>query len=141
MSETKAATLPEEYNAGLEAGRLLIQTCGSCGKPNMYPRYRCPFCQSDDLGWLEAAGSGILMSYAVIRAVPPSGFEGDLPYAVGVVRLDEGVQLLGRLEPDADGDWDSYECDVPVRFAPRPAAEIAARPTAWFVASPTGDGR
>lgn len=133
MSDTtKAATLPEEFHAGLAAGRLLIQTCGSCGEPNMYPRYRCPFCQSDDLGWQEAEGSGTLMSWAVIRAVPPAGFEDDLPYAVGVVRLDEGVQLLGRLDPDAAGDWSEYECDMRVRFAARPTDQIAARPTAWF---------
>jgi uncharacterized OB-fold protein len=142
MSDTtKAATLPEEFSAGLAGGRLLIQTCGNCGKPNMYPRYRCPFCQSDDLGWQEAQGNGTLMSWAVVRAVPPAGFEDELPYAVGVVRLDEGVQLLARLDPDAAGDWNEYKCDMRVRFAPRSAEQIAKRPTAWFTRDAEGDGR
>ena len=124
--------LAEAFNAALADGRLVVHVCNECEKPHMYPRYRCPFCQSADLRWEDAAGGGVLIAHSVIRAVPPRGFEGDLPYAVGIVRLAEGVQLLGRLVPGADGDWTEYACDRPVEFQPRPAEEMAARPTAWF---------
>lgn len=129
MIDTSQTTMAEEFRSGLAAGRLLIQSCRSCGRPNMYPRYYCPFCQSGDLGWTEASGRGVLHSYTVVRAVPPKGFEDELPYALGVVKLDEGVQLLGRLHPDAAGGWDTYDCDVRVQFVPGPegGAQVA-----WF---------
>jgi uncharacterized protein len=102
------------FRDGLAAGDLPIQHCNSCGKLNLYPRYACPDCQSDDLDWQNAAGTGTLMSFTILRAGAPEGFEGELPYALGVVRLEEGVQLLARLTPDADGGWASYACDAPV---------------------------
>jgi uncharacterized OB-fold protein len=130
MSDVAAqASLAEQFSAGLDAGELRVQHCNTCGKLNMYPRHHCPFCQSTDLGWVVAAGTGVLHSFAVVRAVPPRGFEDELPYAVGVVKLDEGVQLLGRLHPSSDGDWDIYACDARVTFAP---AGSDRRGVAWF---------
>jgi uncharacterized protein len=129
MTEATHTTLAEQFRDGLAGGRLLIQSCNECGRPNMYPRHHCPFCQSVDLGWEEAAGTGVLHSYTVVRAVPPKGFEDDLPYALGVVKLDEGVQLLARLHPDAGGDWDGYRCDARVMFAPPSDGDAAV---AWF---------
>ena len=116
-----------EFREGLARGELPIQRCGACGKPNMYPRYACPHCQSEDLGWQKAAGGGTLMSFTVLRAGAPEGFESELPYALAVVKLDEGVQLLGRLVPDPDGEWSSYRCDSAVAFAPGKAGKYA-----WF---------
>lgn len=103
---------------GLAKGDLLIQKCNSCQQLNLYPRYACPHCQSDDLGWQAATGTGTLMSFTVLRAGAPEGFGDDLPYALGVVRLDEGVQLLSRLVPDSDGGWATYRCDAPVAHQP-----------------------
>ena len=114
------ATSPiiQGFRDGLANAELLIQKCNACDQLNMYPRYACPHCQSDDLGWQKAAGGGTVQSFTVLRAGAPDGFEQDLPYAMAVVQLDEGVQLLGRLEPDADGQWSSYSCDQAVTFAP-----------------------
>lgn len=121
-----------QYRAGLARGELLIQHCNACKKPNMYPRYACPFCQSEDLGWQKASGKGTLLSWTVLRAGGPEGFETEVPYALGVIKLDEGVQLLGRLVNDASGDWTSYRCDDRVSFAPASPEQIATRPAAWF---------
>jgi hypothetical protein len=46
--------------------------------------------------------------------------------------LAEGVQLLGRLVPDARGDWLDYRCDEPVHFVPAPSGQAVKRPCAWF---------
>jgi uncharacterized OB-fold protein len=124
--------LVDTFRDGLKRGELLLQTCHACGKAIMYPRHRCPFCQSDDLGWRTSRGEGVLHSYTVVRAVPPKGFENDLPYALGVVKLDEGAQLLARLRPSGEESWEAYACDVRVRFDPAPPAEIERRPGAWF---------
>lgn len=121
------SAIVQGFREGLAAGKLLVQRCDACSRLNMYPRYACPYCQSDDLGWQEAAGGATLMSFTVLRAGAPEGFEADLPYALGVVRLDEGVQMLARLVPDADGEWTSYGCDLPLSFVPGRADSYA-----WF---------
>jgi len=113
-----------EFRDGLARGDLLIQKCNECSRLNMYPRYACPHCQSQSLGWQRASGHGVLHSFTVLRLGAPEGFEGELPYAVGVVKLEEGVQLLARLVPDADGDWQRYRCDDPVKFSPMPAVNV-----------------
>ncbi len=121
-----------DFRRGLKNGQLLIQNCGDCGKPNMWPRYACPHCQSDNLGWLQSSGKGVLHSFCVLRQGAPEGFEDDLPYAIGVVKLDEGVQLLARLESDDGDDWSAYNCDDAVEFVAVDGAEIGRRPCATF---------
>jgi uncharacterized OB-fold protein len=124
--------LSDTYYEGLERGELLIQTCRGCGTDNMYPRARCPVCYEPELDWKRAAGRGSLYSYTVLRAGPPTGFEGELPYGLGVVRLEEGVQILGRLAKDDTGGWDAYECDVPVEFCAPPTRAEGRPPAAGF---------
>lgn len=121
-----------EFRAGLARGELLLQACLSCARLNMYPRYRCPHCQSANLGWQKADGHGTLHSFTVLRLGAPTGFEDQLPYALGVVKLTEGVQLLARLHPDAGGDWQSYACDAAVEFAPASFTAASQPPCAWF---------
>jgi hypothetical protein len=128
-------TLPAmvaEFRGALAQGKLLIQKCNDCGRPNMYPRYACPYCQSQSLGWQQASGKGTLVSYTVLRMGAPEGFESELPYGLGIVRLEEDVQILSRLIPDADGDWHGYGCDKPVTFVPMPREQMERRPCAWF---------
>lgn len=123
------------FREGLARGELLIQSCSACGTKLMYPRHRCTSCQSDQLKYVASPGLGKLHSYTVVRAVPPRGFEDDVPYALGVVKLDEGVQLLGRLRPSKEaGDWDGYECDQRVRFSSvgEDEGEDVRREVAWF---------
>ena len=125
----------DEFRTGLARGDLLVQKCNECGRLNMYPRHACPHCQSLSLGWHKSAGRGVLHSFTVLRAGAPEGFESELPYALGVIKLDEGVQLLARLWPDADGDCQSYRCDERVQFRPAAPESVARRPCAWFASS------
>ena len=119
------------FRRHLEAGQLAIQRCKGCEALILYPRHACPNCQSENLGWLLASGRGTLHSFTVLRLGAPQGFEADLPYALGVIKLHEGVQLLARLVPDADGSWSSYACDQTVALA-APPKQSTYRPCAWF---------
>jgi uncharacterized OB-fold protein len=121
--------LTDEYYAALDRGELVIQQCQSCQRVIMYPKYVCPDCGSADLGWTASPGWGTLHSFTIQRVGAPTGFEPDLPYAVGVVKLDEGVQLLARLRPDENGGWDSYRCDSRVQFD---AVPDDGRHIVWF---------
>jgi hypothetical protein len=127
-----SAAIVTAFREGLSRGELLIQQCSDCGRPNMYPRYACPFCQSERLTWQKSKGRGTLHSFTILRAGAPAGFEKELPYALGVVKLDEGVQLLVRLLPDADASWDGYACDHLVEFAPRGGSGPQSALCAWF---------
>ncbi|HVV08261.1 Zn-ribbon domain-containing OB-fold protein [Amycolatopsis sp.] len=129
---TMVDVLTDEYRAGLSRGELLLQRCQDCGRLNMYPKFVCPFCQSEDLGWQRSAGRGVVRSFTISRIGAPAGFEEELPYALAVVRLEEDVQLLGRLVADADGDWLGYSCDTEVEFVAEGATAENARPIAWF---------
>jgi uncharacterized OB-fold protein len=126
------APIVAAFREGLAKGELLLQKCTSCGRLNMYPRYACPFCQSERLTWQTSSGHGVLHSFTVLRAGAPEGFEMDLPYALGVVKLNEGVQLLGRLLPDAGGAWDSYACEQTVEFVASATMEPRHNLCVWF---------
>jgi len=132
MTEPGMAEITEPYYEALARGELLIQHCKACNHTIMYPKHRCPFCFEADLDWVTVSGRGILHSYTITRLTAPSGFEDETPFALGVVKLEENVQLLARLWPDADGGWDGYACDVPVEFHPVSADEARRRPVAWF---------
>lgn len=123
------------YSAALAEGRLTVQKCGACSALIMYPKYRCPECFSGELGWQDVSGEATLLTYTVLRFAPPSSFDVDPPYAIGIVRLAEGPQLMCRLHPGEDGTWEQYACDQKVTFSGADAAEIAERPTAWFTAA------
>ena len=63
---------------------------------------------------MPLAGTGTIVSYTVIR-VAPRGRASEVPYAVAVVKLDEGVSLLGRV---VDIPFESLKSGLPVRIRP-----------------------
>jgi len=132
IENSEQLTVP--FGEALARGELIVQKCNSCGELIMYPKYRCPSCFGNDLGWHRASGRAQLLTYTVLRFGAPSSFDVEPPYAIGIVRLEEGPQLTGRLHPGTDGTWDHYRCDEPVAFTPADAAEVAERPAAWFAA-------
>ena len=83
-------------------GKLMAAKCNKCSLLMLPPRPVCNNCYSKDLSWVELKGRGKLLTYTVIH-VAPTQFETLAPYAVGIVKLDEGPQLLGMIrgvEPD-----------------------------------------
>lgn len=75
-------------------GRLLIQDCPDCGQRQFFPRAWCHYCGSPAVEWLEAAGTGHVHTFTIIRRATELGWFADrIPYVVGYVELDEGVRL------------------------------------------------
>jgi uncharacterized OB-fold protein len=75
----------------LEAGK-----CKKCGSIHFPGRLICPDCGSKEFESITLSGKGELVTYTVIR-VAPHGFEDMAPYAVGIVKLDEGIQVMGQI--------------------------------------------
>ena len=98
--------------------RLLIQRCGACGAAVFYPRAICPACHADQLGWEETSGQGEIYSYTISRRPAGPGWSDEVPYAVVLVDLVEGVRMLGALRTD-DLDAVRIGMDVTVDFEDR----------------------
>jgi len=82
------------YWEGLRAGKFLLKTCRSCGKPHFYPRESCPHCDSDNLDWTHASGLGEIYSFTLcVRPAGPA-FADDAPYVIAIVTLDEGPRMM-----------------------------------------------
>jgi uncharacterized OB-fold protein len=106
----------------VRAGRLSGIRCGKCGELAIPPKEFCPACQGRDWAPVPLAGGGSITSFTVIR-VAPRGRGAEAPYAVAVVRLNEGVSLLGRI---VDIPFESLRADLAVRFRPLVAGEQTA---------------
>ena len=96
------------------AGRLTGIRCGRCGALTIPPKEFCESCGQRDWQPVPLGGAGTIVSHTVIR-VAPRGRGAEVPYAVAVVRLDEGVSLLGRV---VEIPLDALKAGLPVRFRP-----------------------
>lgn len=70
--------------------------CLGCGKIHFPPRLVCSQCRGTKFKTVVLAPEGTLETYTVIR-VAPSGFGDEAPYAVGVVKLDDGVKIMAQI--------------------------------------------
>lgn len=100
------------------AGQLTALRCGSCGELAIPPRQLCPACHASAWQAVDLGGEGTIASFTVIR-VAPRAHAGDAPYALAVVKLKEGVSVLGRI---VDIPLDKVAVGLPVRFRPLAAS-------------------
>ena len=96
------------------AGQLTAVRCGACGELAIPPKELCPACHARAWQPVPLAGEGTIASFTVIR-VAPRAHAADAPYAIAVVKLKEGVSILGRL---VDIPLDTVAVGLPVRFRP-----------------------
>ena len=106
MSETSPIPRPLPRMDGLHGdfyrecareGRLVFQRCQECGTLRHPPRVLCAECGSDRVSWVPSAGRGTVFSWTVIHQAPHPAFAGQVPYAVVVVELEEGVRIVASL--------------------------------------------
>ena len=95
--------IPERYR--MEAGK-----CKQCGSIQFPARLICPDCNTREFETIRLSGKGELVTFTIIR-VAPAGF-GDLaPYAVGIIKLEEGIQVMGQL---TDCDPENLKIGAPL---------------------------
>lgn len=95
-------------------GTLTGIRCRHCGELAMPPKELCE--HGHQRGWdpVPLSGEGTIESFTVIR-VAPRELAAEAPYAVALVRLAEGVALLGRV---VDIPLENVAVGLPVRFRP-----------------------
>jgi uncharacterized OB-fold protein len=107
--------LPRFHRLRSALYRLEGSACRACGARAFPPRAVCGACRSADQAPAAFSGRGRLYSFTRI-AQPPRGFASVAPYAVGMVRLDEGPLVTAQL---ADADGVDLRVDMEVEMVTR----------------------
>jgi hypothetical protein len=108
-----------EFWAGAARGELCIPRCAACAAFTWYPAETCRRCGGRDLPWTAMSGRGSLFSFAVVRRALVKVFASQVPFATGLVCLDEdpAVRIVTRL---VDCDVDALGVGMPVEVVFRP---------------------
>lgn len=102
----------EPFWAATAKHELHLPHCENCGRFFFYPRPRCRYCHSADIGWRQVSGRGRLASY-VINYLPFAEFESADPQVVAIVELEEGVNLASQIVI-ADPTPEALTLDMPL---------------------------
>ena len=82
--------IPSRYN-------LIGSECKTCGEKFFPPRSICPTCRrKGSINRYKFSGDGEVYSCTVVRA-PPTGFEFQKPYAIALVKLEEGSMCTAQI--------------------------------------------
>lgn len=86
----------KQYNEALKQNKLLGLKCKQCGNITVPPKIACGNCSSTDLDIVELSGKGKVQTFTTVF-VPPEGRDGECPYVIVLVELDEGPWIMGNL--------------------------------------------
>ncbi|MBL7206026.1 MAG: Zn-ribbon domain-containing OB-fold protein [Candidatus Aenigmarchaeota archaeon] len=79
---------------------LVGTKCKTCGKLYFPPRQLCSECRrKGEIEDFSFSGKGEIISFTVIRAAP-EGFEKYTPYAIALIKLEEGEVISGQIVGD-----------------------------------------
>lgn len=82
---------------GLNEGEIRIQQCNACNGWVFYPRRHCTHCLAHDLEWKPVSGKGTLYTYTLTRIPTLPEFADEMPQALAVVELEQGVRVNATL--------------------------------------------
>ena len=86
----------KDYNEALKKNKLLGLRCKQCSVITVPPKMVCRECVSPDLEVVELKGSGKIRTFTTVY-VTSEGREGEVPYVIVLVELDEGSWIMGNL--------------------------------------------
>ena len=86
----------ESFYKFLRERKLMAIKCCKCETLFLPPRPVCNKCLSTNFNWVELEGRGELISYTVIH-VSSEQFQSEIPYTIGIVKLNEGLNLPGKI--------------------------------------------
>ena len=85
----------------LSEKKLMASRCKKCHALYLPPHPICTKCYSSDMEWVQMKGEGKLAAFTVIAVGPTcviaEGYDRNNPYLVGIVKLDEGPKICGRI--------------------------------------------
>ena len=87
----------KDYNEALKHDKLLGLKCRACGAITVPPKMVCRQCTSPDMDIVELKGNGKIRTFTTVF-VGAEGREGEVPYIIVMVELDDGPWIMGNLE-------------------------------------------
>ncbi len=100
-----------DFHRHCAEGRLAFQACCGCGTRHHPPRMQCPRCGSSDMEWVASSGQGKIFTWTVTHQALHPAFADEVPYAVVVTELEEGVRLVSGIRDMQPAD---LEIGLPV---------------------------
>jgi len=94
--------------------RMEAEKCLQCGKIFFPPRLVCNKCSSREFNKIKLSDEGTVKTFTVIR-VAPTNFVDEVPYAVGIVELKDGLTTMMQIT-DCDPEEISIGMQVKVEF-------------------------
>ena len=102
---------------------LIGEICPHCEEKIFPPRDVCPNCAQEAKTPYVFSGKGEVFSYTTVYD-PPEGYEGNAPYTVALIKLEEGPLVTAQL---TDVDNGKVEIGVPVEMVTRKLREDGER--------------
>ena len=103
----------EAYKEFIKNEDFHAYKCVECGAIIAPPSGSCYACGSNKMEWATVKGTGKLVSFTVIH-IAPDEFQSEAPYYVGIIELDEGTRVTGRLKGFDVEDPGSVKLGIPV---------------------------
>ena len=82
---------------GLRERRLRLQRSRETGNYVFYPRATSPWGADDSLEWVDTSGRGFVYTFTVAQRPTAPQWEGETPYVIAIVELDEGPRLTTNI--------------------------------------------
>lgn len=98
---------------GCKEHKLEIQRCKKCGKLRWPAAFLCPDCLSSETEMQEMSGDGTLYSYVIFQKAFHPSVQDKLPYTVGVIELEGGVQIISNI---VDCEPEQLACNKKVKM-------------------------
>lgn len=95
MSEPQHSDLAEPFWAGVRKRKLMLQFDAASGRAQFYPRPQSLYSEAG-VQWRQASGRGTIFALTQSRVAPPA-LADRVPYALALVKLEEGPRMLARI--------------------------------------------
>ncbi|MBI3303975.1 MAG: OB-fold domain-containing protein [Deltaproteobacteria bacterium] len=82
---------------GCRKGQFLLQRCTACAAWRYPPAPICPRCAATEAVWTPTARTGRIHSFVIYHRAFHPAYTAEVPYAVALVELDEGIRLPLRV--------------------------------------------
>jgi len=93
------AAVPRFWREIAHRYNLIGNQCQVCNRIYFPPRESCPYCRRKSIGKMKdikLSGKGEIVTYTIIHDAPED-FEGQAPYPIAIIQLDEGPKLTAQI--------------------------------------------
>jgi len=117
LTRTHADHLTQPFWDAAKEDRLTAPRCVHCGTFRLPPSAYCFNCQQRGVEWVDLPGTGVIVSFTVVRHPLHPDLADACPYVSGVIDLDgtqgAGARMLANI---IDCDPDSVRIDDRVQI-------------------------